>query len=138
VRGSRRRFAAVLFGAALLLVSGAAFGGSYLMRAAVLLASGETEASALRRRLSDKDLAQMTHRLALARIAAAREMPVPKEVVQAHPHLLLVLESYERAAEAAVRRDHESFLVALARARAERQTFENVLQQSGWTLPKVQ
>jgi hypothetical protein len=103
----------------------------------MLLSAGETEASALRRRSHDKELARLTHRLALTRVAAAREMSVPKEVVRAHPHLLLVLESYERAADAAVRGDFESFLVALAKARSERQTFENVLSQSGWILPKL-
>ena len=36
-----------------------------------------------------------------ARLEAARTMTVPKEVEQAHPHLLLVLENYQQAAEAA-------------------------------------
>lgn len=111
-----------------------AFAGSYLSRAAMLLDAAEVEGSALRQRLHDKDLARLTHRLATARVEGAREMPVPKEVVRAHPHLLLVLEAYERAADAAVRGADETFLVALARAREERRTFEAVLAQLGWTL----
>lgn len=130
----RRAFLSTAICGALLTAVGAAFGGSYLSRAAILLEAAELEGSALRRRLHDKDLARLTHRLATARIESAREMPVPKEVVRAHPHLLLVLEAYERAADAAVRGAHESFLVALARAREERRTFEAVLQQLGWTL----
>jgi len=100
----------------------------------MLLEAAELEGSALRQRLHDKDLARLSHRLATSRIEGAREMPVPKEVVRAHPHLLLVLEAYERAADAAVRGADESFLVALARAREERRTFEAVLGQLGWTL----
>jgi len=118
------------------LLAGPALAGSYLSRAAMLLAAGEVEASALRRRYYDKELAKAVHRLALHRVAAAREMEVPKEVVRAHPHLLLVLEAYERAADAALRGAQEDFLVALAKARAERSTFDSVLAQLGWTLPK--
>ncbi len=123
--------------AGIALVVRPAFSGSYLTRAAVLLAAGETEARALRKRLHDKALAEMTHRLALERVAAAREMPVPEEVVRAHPHLLLVLEAYERAADAAVRGAHEAFLLSLQRARQERGTFDSVLKQLGWKLPEV-
>jgi len=119
---------------AVLGVAATASAGSYLSRAAMLLEAAEVEGSALRQRLHDKDLARLTHRLAVARIEGAREMPVPKEVVRAHPHLLLVLEAYERAADAALRGADESFLVALARAREERRTFEAVLGQLGWTL----
>jgi hypothetical protein len=118
----------------LLTLVGPASAGSYLSRAAMLVEAAELEGSALRRRLHDKDLARLTHRLALSRVEGAREMPVPKEVVRAHPHLLLVLEAYERAADAALRGADESFLVALARAREERRTFEAVLEQLGWNL----
>lgn len=131
---SRRAFLSAALGVALVTALGSAWAGSYLSRAAVLLEAAELEGSALRQRLHDKDLARLTHRLATARIESAREMPVPKEVVRAHPHLLLVLEAYERAADAALRGADEAFLVALARAREERRTFEAVLGQLGWTL----
>lgn len=136
-RLKRRAFTTGLVALGLSTFVGIAHAGSYLTRAAMLLVAGETEASALRSRIYDKELARLVHQLALTRVSAARQMPVPKEVVRAHPHLLLVLEAYERAADAAVRGAHESFLVSLAKARAERQTFESVLAQSNWTLPKM-
>lgn len=134
--GERRHVLAWMCGTAVLCLAGSAFGGSYLSRAAMLIEGAEIEARALRRRLHDKELAKMTHRLALARLEAGKGTLVPKEVVKAHPHLLLVLEAYERAADAAVRGDHEDVLVALARAREETNTFESVLKQLGWSLPR--
>lgn len=130
----RRRFLATLVALSLLTALRPAYAGSYLRRAAMLLEAAELEGSALRERIHDKDLARLTHRLATTRVEVAREMPVPKEVVRAHPHLLLVLEAYERAADAALHGKNETFLVALARAREERRTFEAVLAQLGWTL----
>jgi hypothetical protein len=62
-------------------------------------------------------------------------MMVPKEVVQAHPHLLLVFENYERAADAAENSQVERFLVFLQRALDEERTFRAVLKQFGWDLP---
>jgi len=112
-----------------------AFGGSYLNRASMLLRGAELEARALRARFHDKELARVTHDLALCRTKTAQEMTVPDEVKRAHPHLLLVLESYERAAEAAVRVSQKDFLVALARARDEERIFVAVLKQEGWALP---
>lgn len=111
------------------------FGGSYLSRASLLLKGAELEARMLRARFHDRELARLTHRLALARTTAAGEMEVPDEVRRAHPHLLLVMESYERAAEGAVRSNQKDFLVALARAREESHIFVAVLKQDGWQLP---
>jgi hypothetical protein len=121
---------------ALALRATPAFAGSYLSRAALLLDGAELEARKLRARFFDKELARLTHRLALGRTKAAGEMLVPDEVKRAHPHLLLVMESYERAAEAAVRGEQSEFLVALERAREETTIFVAVLKQDGWELPK--
>lgn len=132
------------FGAALLAGAGSvaliahaehAWAGSYLSRAGMLLSGAEEEARVLRARFFDKELARVTHRLALARTSAAQEMEVPDEVRRAHPHLLLVMESYERAAEAAIRGNQKDFLVALARAREEGRIFVAILKQDGWQLP---
>lgn len=112
-----------------------AFGGSYLSRASLLLKGAELEARMLRARFHDRELARLTHRLALSRTTAAGEMEVPDEVRRAHPHLLLVMESYERAAEGAVRANQKDFLVALARAREESHIFIAILKQDGWKLP---
>src|SRR5688572_6761195 len=86
---------------ALLLVAMPAFAGSYLNRSAFLLKQATQEGDYLRARFADKELALVIHRLASARLEAASKMEIPKEVVQAHPHMLLTLENYERSAEAA-------------------------------------
>jgi hypothetical protein len=102
-----------------------------------LVAAAELEAKHLSKRFFDKELARLIHKVALARAEAAKEMLVPDEVKRAHPHLLLSMESYERAADAAVGNNHTDFLVALARAREETRIFTALLKQEGWDLPKV-
>ncbi len=119
-----------------LLVSASAWAGTYLNSAALLLAQASTEGDYLRARINDKELAELIHRLADARLDAAKNILVPKEVVQAHPHLLLVLENYERAADAATRGEGEKFLVYQQRARDEDRTFRGVLKQFGYALPE--
>jgi hypothetical protein len=126
---------ACFFGA--LLSAESAFAGSYLNRSAVLLKGAELEAAALRARFFDKELARLTHRLALTRAAASKEMIVPPEVQKAHPHLLISMEAYERVAAAAVRGSQGDALVALGRAREETAIFIAVLKHAGWTLPRV-
>ncbi|MEO7037096.1 MAG: hypothetical protein ABI548_24295 [Polyangiaceae bacterium] len=118
-----------------LLVSTSAWAGTYLNSAALLLAQASSEGDYLRARINDKELAELIHRLADARLDAAKNILVPKEVVQAHPHLLLVLENYERAADAAMRGAAEKFLVYQQRARDEDRTFRGVLKQFGYALP---
>src|SRR5450432_2955001 len=130
-----RRALFALLGAAPLLLSSTAQAGTYLNSAALLLAQANAEGDYLRARINDKELADLIHKLADARLEAAKGMLVPKEVVQAHPHLLLVLENYERAADAATRGETEKFLVYQQRARDEDRTFRGVLKQFGYALP---
>ena len=130
-----RRVLLGLLAASFSLVSSLAFAGTYLNSAALLLAQASNEADYLRARINDKELAELIHKLANARLEAAKGMLVPKEVVQAHPHLLLVLENYERAADAATRGEAEKFLVYQQRARDEDRTFRGVLKQFGYALP---
>jgi hypothetical protein len=132
----RRRWflSAATFGAGALLAL-PALAGSYLNRAALLISEGKREGDYLRSRFSDKELARIIHRLATARVEAASAMLVPKEVVQAHPHLLLVFENYERAADAAENVQAEHFLLFLQRANDEERTFRAVLKQLGWEIP---
>ena len=132
---TRRTVLATLSAVAAALWPGLAWAGTYLNRAAVLLAGGAREANYLRARVADRELAVIVHRLAQARLAAAQEMTVPKEVVLAHPHLLLVLESYEQASEAATRGDAERFITYYQRALDEERTFRAVLKSFGWVLP---
>lgn len=119
----------------LLFCAGIAWAGTYLNSAALLLAQANSEGDYLRARVNDKELAELIHQLADARLEAAKNIMVPKEVVQAHPHLLLVLENYERAADAATRGEAEKFLVYQQHARDEDRTFRGVLKQFGYTLP---
>ena len=130
-----RRVLLGLFAASFVSVSSRAFAGTYLNSAALLLAQAGNEANYLRARINDKELAELIHKLANGRLEAAKGMLVPKEVVQAHPHLLLVLENYERAADAATRGEAEKFLVYQQRARDEDRTFRGVLKQFGYALP---
>jgi hypothetical protein len=112
-----------------------AHAGSYLNRSAFLVSGARREADTLRQRFGDKELARLAYRLAQARLQSAGTMMVPKEVVQAHPHLLLTLENYERAADAAVNGEGERFMIYCQRAQDEERTFRAVLRQLGWELP---
>ena len=135
---SRRRvlfaLASGLFGLGLPRV---AWAGSYLNRAALLLTDAGRDADYLRARVTDRELAQVIHKLAVARIDAAGSMEVPKEVALAHPHLLLVLENYERAASSASEGQTQRFVIYQNRARDEERTLRGVLKQLGWSLPEV-
>ena len=132
----RRQALLTLPALALLLVSAPAEAGSYLNRAAMLVGQATKESDFLRGRVNDRDLASLVQRVALARLEAASRMNVPKEVAQAHPHLLLVLENYERSADAAKEGHAERFLIYQQRARDEERTLRGVLKQLGWTLPE--
>jgi hypothetical protein len=125
----------LLLGLAPLLRVSVAEAGSYLSRAAMLVTQGSRESEYLRGRVNDKDLAQLVQQVAAARLDAASRMNVPKEVVMAHPHLLLTLENYERSADAAVQGHNDRFLVYQQRARDEEGILRGVLKQLGWALP---
>jgi hypothetical protein len=131
---TRRRFL-LLAGLSPLVVTSAAQAGSYLNRAAMLVIQASRESEYLRGRVNDKDLAELVRQVAVARLEAASRMNVPKEVVQAHPHLLLTLENYERSADAAVQGHNDRFLVYQQRARDEEVILRGVLRQLGWALP---
>jgi hypothetical protein len=131
---SRRQLGWLACGA-MLLGPRSAWAGTYLNRAVVLLMGALREASYLRARVADRELAGVVHRLAQARLAAAGTMTVPKEVAQAHPHLLLVLESFEQATDAATRGEIDRFTTYYQRAQDEDRTFRAVLKSLGWVLP---
>lgn len=132
VRIARR---ALLVFVAVLAVAPAAFAGSYMDRLALLVNQANHDSDYLRGRLSDRELARVIHKVAEARVAAASGMTVPKEAAQAHPHLLLVLENHERAAEAAKDGNPQRFLVYQQRARDEERVLRGVLKQLGFPLP---
>jgi hypothetical protein len=118
-----------------LLTAGTVWAGSYLNRAAILVKHSREEAEYLRGRLYDVELARVVHRVAEGRLQSARETLVPKEVAQAHPHLLLMLEHYERAAFAAANSKPAKFPELMNSARDEEQIFRSILRQLGWPLP---
>jgi hypothetical protein len=111
-----------------------AFGGSYLDRAGLLVREARHEADYLEYRLDNKELAELIHKLATARLAFARDMVIPKEVTQAHPHLLLMLENCERAADAGEAGERNRFVIYQRRARDEEQIFRSIMRQLGFPL----
>jgi len=113
-----------------------AYAGSYLDRAALLLAEAAHETEYLRTHIGDRELARVVDRVARARLRAAQDMEIPKEVAAAHPHLLLVLEAYGRAAAAVIEGQTTRFLEQQQRARDEEGILRGVLKEHGWTLPK--
>jgi hypothetical protein len=117
-------------------MSRSAFAGSYMDRLALLVSAASHDSDYLRARLSDHELARVIHSVAEARAKAASTMAVPKEVANAHPHLLLVLENHERAADAAENGDPQRFLVYQQRARDEERVLRGVLKQLGFPLPE--
>jgi hypothetical protein len=134
---ARIRRRALLAALGLWLLSGSAWAGTYLNSAALLLSQSSKEGDYLLAHLGDKELCELIHKLASARLEVAKGMLVPKEVVQAHPHLLLVLENYERAADGAIRGEASKVAVYQQRARDEERTFRGVLKQFGYALPDI-
>lgn len=132
----RRRFLVVALGLACALLAQPALAGSYLDRVSLLVSRAAQDSDYLRGRLSDRELARVVHAVAEARVAAAGSMAVPKEVAQAHPHLLLVLENHERAASAAKDGNAQRFLIYQQRARDEERVLRGVLKQLGFPLPE--
>ena len=132
--GATRR--ALFLAFSLLLAAAPAFAGSYLNRSGFLIRQATQEGDYLRAHFADRELALVVHKLAITRLEAASKMEIPKEVVQAHPHLLLMLENFERSAEAATEGKAERFMVYQQRARDEERTFRGVLKQLGFVLPE--
>jgi hypothetical protein len=64
-------------------------------------------------------------------------MEVPAQVVRAHPHLILVLEDSERAADAASEGNFKKFMEYLTLARDEERIFRAIVSELGYTLPEA-
>ena len=134
-RVARRVLLVALGLAAFGLGEARSWAGSYLDRAVLLIGEASRDNDFLRKRLYDRELARLVTQIAAGRLQAAKDTLVPQQVLLAHPHLLLMLEHYERAATAAgvgeTRRYHD-----LSRlAQDEEQLFRGVLRQLGWTVP---
>jgi len=111
--------------------------GSYLDRAAILLDEARREGDMLQPRTNDKEFVIILKALAEVRAKVGRQMEVPVAVVKAHPHLLLVLENSERAANAASEGNFSRFMEYLLVARDEERTFRLVISELGYTLPEA-
>ncbi|MDI1479938.1 hypothetical protein [Polyangium sp. y55x31] len=133
----RRIALAVLVTLALVFTVLPAWAGSYLDRAALLLDEARKEGDMLQPRTFDKELVLVVKALAEARARVGRKMEVPAAVTKAHPHLLLVLENYERAASAAEDGNFKKFMEHLNTARDEDRNFRAIMRELGYTLPDV-
>jgi hypothetical protein len=114
-----------------------AWAGSYLDRAALLLDQAHAEGDLLRPRTFDKELVLVVKAMTETRGRVARKMEVPAVVAKAHPHLLLVLENYERAVVAADEGNFKKFAEHLYTAREEERNFRAILKELGYTLPNL-
>lgn len=133
----KKAFSALLF-SLLLLFTSSAWANGYLDTAALLLDESKRSVSWVERRFHDKELADVAHMLAEARVKAGRRMTVHKNAERAHPHLLLTLETIERALFAAKNGDSRRFLRLLRLAREEERAYRELLQQSKLTLPEIE
>ncbi len=131
----RRR--AICAGLALCLLgaSGKARADSYADRAWLMISEGSRANDFLGKRLDDRELARLVGQAAEGRLQAAKDTSVPEEVALAHPHLLLLLEHYERAASAAAIGEVGRYAQHSRAARDEEELFRSVLRQLGWALP---
>lgn len=133
-----RRLAALVATALFVLSIGApAWAGSYLDRAALMLDQARREGDMLLPRTHDKELVMVVKALTEARAKVGRKMEVPPPVIKAHPHLLLVLENYDRAADAARDGNFKKFVEHLNVARNEDRTFRAIIAELRFTLPEV-
>jgi hypothetical protein len=117
-----------------LTFAGSARAGNYMDSALLLVTEATREGEFLRRRLYDRKLAELVRRIAEVRLVVAQGLLVPPEVALAHPHLLLMLEHYERAAAAAAAGDVPRSVHLLREADDEDQLFRGILRQLGFPL----
>jgi hypothetical protein len=132
-----KRLTMILVGLSVLTLAVLAHAGSYLDRSAILLGDTRRANEWMFKHLSDREMSGLLHDIAEARLKSARKMSVPKEVVMAHPHLLLTLETSERAAAAAAAGQNEKFLSLLRTARDEDATFRSLVKSANLQLPDV-
>lgn len=131
----RQLFVACTLALCALLAAPAAWAGSYLDRAGLMLDEARKEGDMLQPRTNDKELVRVILALAEARAKVASQMECPAEVARAHPHLLLVLANSERAVDAAAQGNFKKFMEYLSVARTEDRTFRALIHELGYALP---
>ncbi len=88
--------------------------------------------------IGDPEFARFGHRMAEGYVdMAGRLVPPEKKLVNAHPHLLMVVENVERALDAAARGDTSAFRQRARIVREELLTLESVLKQLKLRLPEL-
>jgi hypothetical protein len=110
---------------------------TYLEAAALLLDEAKKSSDWVQMHFGDVELAEIAHQLSEARVKAGRTLTVSKQVERAHPHLLLTLETCERAMAAAVDHEGTRFLRLAAQARDEERTFRAILTQQKLSVPEI-
>lgn len=133
----RRHFLGVAAAAVVALAARGGVAGSYLDRAALMLEEGKKEIEMVKTRTGDKELLLVVKTMTEARLKVARKMNVPAKVVDAHPHLMLVLENFDRALDSLVSGNLKKYAECLINAADEEKTFKNLLKEAGYALPKV-
>ena len=133
----RRHFLGVAAAAVVALAARGGVAGSYLDRAALMLDEGKKEIEMVKTRTGDKELLLVVKTMTEARLKVARKMNVPAKVVDAHPHLMLVLENFDRALDSLVSSNLKKYAECLINAADEEKTFKNLLKEAGYALPKV-
>lgn len=134
---NRRVFLGAAAAAALALATRGAVAGSYLDRASLMLEEGKKEIGMVKTHSGDKELLLVAKTMTEARLKVARKMNVPAKVVDAHPHLMLVLENQDRALEALGQGNTKKYAECLINATDEERTFRNLIKDAGYSLPKV-
>ena len=104
-------------------------------RAWLLIGEASRASEFLGKHIRDRELARLIAQAAEGRLRAATETSVPRELTMAHPHLLLMLEHYERAAASAAAGSPGRFAQHSSSARDEEQIFRSISSQLGLPLP---
>jgi hypothetical protein len=133
----RTSFVSLFVAVALLTFAVPAKAGSYLSTAAILLDEMRRSDEWMSWHYGDPQLAELLHDLSEARVKVGRKLFVPKEADRAHPHLLLALESAERAMAAAVDGEAKHFIKLVAQASEEERAFRAILGQQNIVLPDL-
>lgn len=133
----RRDFLGAAMAAMIAFAADPALAGSYLDRAALLLDEVKREVELVKSRTSDKELLLVVKALTEARLKVARKMNVPAKVVDAHPHLMLVLENHDRSIDALTSGNMKKYAECLINLADEEKTFRNLIKEAGYALPKV-
>jgi hypothetical protein len=133
----RHFFVAFSFVLCALFAAPAAWAGSYLDRASLMLDETRKEGDLLQPRTHDRELVLVIQALAEARAKVASKMECPASVARAHPHFLLVLANSERAADAAAQGNFKKFMEYLSIARTEDRTFRAMIAELGYALPDL-